>query len=489
MKDLYIDGAWVGACGAEAIPVVDPATESVIASVASGQAADVDRAVDAAGRALRGPWGDLTGRERASILRAVAVVIRERADEIARIEVRDNGKPFPEAALDVGDAAYCFDYYATLAEELDGRQGELIALADDRFRCALHHEPIGVVGLIVPWNYPFLIASWKVAPALAAGCTIVLKPSEVTPLTALLLAECAAKGGLPPGVLNVVTGFGATAGAALARHPEVAKLSFTGSVPTGKAILSATGSSLKAVSLELGGKSPLILFADADLDTAVEWIMLGIFWNQGQICAATSRLLVDASIYDDVLERLVAASRRIAIGPGLEPGVQLGPLVSNAHREKVESYIRGAEAAGARIVTGGGRPAHLDTGFYVEPTIIDRAAEDAAVWRDEIFGPVLCVRPFSSEGEAVAAANNSRFGLAAAVMSADEQRCDRVAKRLQAGIVWINCNQPAFVEAPWGGVKDSGIGRELGRAGLENFLSVKQVTRYASEEPWVWYDR
>ena len=488
MRDaLYIDGRWESAQDGGTIEVVDPASEQSFARVAAGTERDIDRAVKAADRALRGPWGRTTGAQRAGVLRRVAAIIRERADAIARLEVADNGKPLPEAAWDVADAAQCFDYYADLAEGLDKRQGDAVALSDDRFRCALLHQPIGVAGLVIPWNYPFLMAAWKVAPALAAGCTAVLKPSEVTPLTALLLGEVCEAAELPPGVLNIVTGLGARAGAALVAHAGVAKVSFTGSVPTGRAILAATAASIKAVSLELGGKSPMIAFADADIESLVEWVMFGIFWNQGQVCSATSRVLVERAIYDRLLEKLVVESGRIPIGPGLRPGVKLGPLVNGVQRDKVESYVRGAIADGARLVSGGRRPAGMDEGYFLQPTILDRVPEDAQAWREEIFGPVLCVRPFDTEEEAIELANRSRYGLAAAVMSADVARCERVAARLDAGVVWINCCQPTFVEAPWGGVKESGIGRELGQWGLDNFLCTKQITRYVSALPWDWY--
>lgn len=488
MRDaLYIDGRWIAARDGGTIEVIDPATERPFASVAAGTEADVELAVEAAGRALRGDWGRTTGAQRAKVLRTMAAGIRDRAEAIARLEVADNGKPLPEAVWDVADAAQCFDYYADLADALDQRQGEAVPLTDHRFRCTLLHQPVGVAGLVIPWNYPFLMAAWKVAPALAAGCTAVLKPSEVTPLSALLLGEIGEVAGLPPGVLNIVTGLGARAGAALVAHPGVAKVSFTGSVPTGRAILAATAPAIKAVNLELGGKSPMVAFADADIDTLVEWVMFGIFWNQGQVCSATSRVLVERPIYDRVLDRLVVESRRIAIGPGLQPGVKLGPLVSGVQRDKVVGRVRSAVADGARLVSGGERPSGLERGYFLEPTILDRVSEDAPAWREEIFGPVLCVRPFDSEEEAIALANRSRFGLAAAVMSTDLERCERVASRLEAGVVWVNCCQPTFVEAPWGGIKESGIGRELGPWGLDNFLSIKQVTRYVSELPWGWY--
>jgi betaine-aldehyde dehydrogenase len=486
-EKIYIDGQWVASSGLATLDVINPATEVAFTRIAASTAADVDRAVVAAKLAFDGGWRRTSGRERAQYLRAIAAGIRERLAELARIEVQDNGKPLPEAEWDIGDAAGCFEYYAGLAEELDARQGEPIAVPDDRFRSAVRYEPKGVAGQIIPWNYPLLMAAWKVAPALAAGCTMVLKPSELTSLTALKLAEIADVAGLPKGVLNVVTGTGAEAGAALAHHPLVSKLAFTGSVPTGRAVMTAAARDIKAVSLELGGKSPFIVFGDSDLDEAVEWIMFGIFWNQGQVCSATSRIIIDETIYDALVERLVAAARKIAIGNGLEQGIKLGPLVSAGQHEKVLGFINEGRRDGARLVSGGERPRGLDRGYFLEPTILDQVPDTSRLWREEVFGPVVCLKPFKTEDEALALANNSQYGLAAAVMSADEKRCERVAAELEAGIVWINCSQPTFTEAPWGGMKQSGIGRELGRWGLENYLEVKQVTSYKSAGPWGWY--
>jgi len=331
------------------------------------------------------------------------------------------------------------------------------------------------------------MAAWKVAPALAAGATVVLKPSELTPLTALELAAAADRIGLPAGVLNVVTGLGSDAGSPLTLHPGVDKLAFTGSVPTGAKIMSAAASDIKNISLELGGKSAFIVFDDADVEAAVEWILFGIFWNQGQVCSATSRLLVQESIAPRLIERLVEETRKITIGPGMDSGVLLGPLVSKSQYEKVLGFIDQGQASGAKLLTGGKRPAHLTQGYFLEPAIFDEPAENSIVWREEIFGPVLCIKRFKDEQQALQMANASRFGLAAAVMTADPQRATRVANQLRAGIIWVNCSQPTFVEAPWGGMKHSGIGRELGQWGLDNYLEVKQVTEYIGEQPWGWY--
>jgi betaine-aldehyde dehydrogenase len=485
---LFIGGAWVAPVRGGSFAVVNPATEEVFAHAPAGTAEDIDLAVTAARKAFdEGPWPRLSGAERARHLRAIADLITERREELARMEVADNGKPLPEALWDIDDAAGCFAYYAELAEQLDDEAEETIALSEPRFTSKVVREPVGVAGAIIPWNYPLLMATWKVAPALAAGCTMILKPSELTPVTALELAAIADETGLPAGVLNVVTGLGADAGQPLSQHPDVDKSAFTGSVPTGSRIMQAAARDIKNVSLELGGKSPFVVFADSDIDKAVEWIMFGIFWNQGQVCSATSRVLVERSLYAPLLERLAAEAAKIAIGDGMDEGTLLGPLVSKVQYDKVLAMIERGRQEGARVVHGAKRPAGLDTGYFLEPTILADIAEDSSVWTEEIFGPVVCIKPFEDEAEAIRMANASRFGLAAAVMSKDRQRCERVARTFRAGIVWINCSQPTFTEAPWGGYKQSGIGRELGRWGLSNYLEVKQITAYESDEPWGWY--
>ena len=481
---LFIDGGWVST--ANTFPVVNPATEEVIGAIPAASAADADKAVRAARAAFdAGPWPRMTGAERAIYLRAIAQGIRDRLPELAKLEVLDNGKPLPEAEWDLADAAGCFDYYAGLAEELDGAVEE-IPLPDARFTAKAVREPLGVAVGIVPWNYPLLMAAWKVAPALAAGCAMVLKPSEHTSLTALELGAIAEAAGLPKGVLNIVTGLGAEVGQALVEHPLVDKIAFTGSVPTGAKLMAAAAKDVKTVSLELGGKSPFVVFADSDIEQAVEWVMFGIFWNQGQVCSATSRVLIEAPLYDRFLARLTEEAKKITIGDGLAEGTLLGPLVNEIQYEKVLGFIDRAREAGIAIPTGG-KAEGFNTGYYVAPTILANPPLDSEAWTEEIFGPVVCVRPFQTEAEAIRLANDSRFGLAAAVMSADDARAERVARAFRAGIVWINCSQPTFTEAPWGGYKQSGIGRELGRWGLANYLETKQITRFAAEEPWGWY--
>lgn len=483
---LFINGVWVIPVQGGTLPVVDPATEEVFHHIPAATAADADAAIAAAREAFdNGPWPRMSGKERAVYLRAVAQGIRDRLPELARIEVRDNGKPLPEAEWDLGDAAGCFDFYAGLAEELDG-EVENITLSDDRFTAKAVREPVGVAVAIIPWNYPLLMAAWKVAPALAAGCTMVLKPSEHTSLTALELGKIAEVAGLPAGVLNIVTGLGADVGQALVDDPRVDKLAFTGSVPTGARLMAAAAKDVKNISLELGGKSPFVIFADSDIEKAVEWIMFGIFWNQGQVCSATSRVLVERDLYAPLLARLVEEAKKVKIGNGLESNTLLGPLVNEQQYHKVLGFIDRALQHGATVACGG-KAEGFAKGYYVAPTVLTDMALDSEAWVEEIFGPVVCIRPFDGEDEAIGLANDTRFGLAAAVMSADDARCERVARAFRAGIVWVNCSQPTFTEAPWGGYKQSGIGRELGRWGLDNYLETKQITKLVSDQPWGWY--
>lgn len=483
---LFINGQWVLPAEGGTLPVIDPATEAVFHHIPAATAADAAAAVSAARAAFdHGPWPRLSGKDRAGYLRAIAQGICDRLPDLALLEVRDNGKPLPEAEWDLGDAAGCFDFFADLAEGLDD-EAEHIPLPDARFTARALREPVGVAVAIIPWNYPLLMAAWKVAPALAAGCTMVLKPSEHTSLTALELGFIAQHAGLPAGVLNIVTGLGAVVGQALVDDPRVDKLAFTGSVPTGAKLMAAAARDVKNISLELGGKSPFVVFADSDIEQAVEWIMFGIFWNQGQVCSATSRVLVERSLYAPLLDRLVTEARKIPIGNGLEPGTLLGPLVNEAQYRKVLDFIDRARDQGATVACGGRAEGHAK-GYFVAPTVLTDVPLTAEAWVEEIFGPVVCIRPFDTEAEAVTLANDTRFGLAAAVMSADDARCERVARAFRAGIVWIKCSQPTFTEAPWGGYKQSGIGRELGRWGLDNYLETKQVTRLVSDQPWGWY--
>ncbi|GAB4845603.1 Betaine aldehyde dehydrogenase 2 [Ancistrocladus abbreviatus] len=490
-RQLFIDGQWKEPIKKSRIPVINPTTEEIIGDIPAATAEDVELAVAAARRALkrnRGKdWASASGAYRAKYLRAIAAKITERKDALAKLEAMDCGKPLDEAAWDIDDVAACFEYYAGLAESLDARQEAPITLPMDAFKCHVLREPIGVVALITPWNYPLLMATWKVAPALAAGCAAILKPSELASVTCLELAEVCKEVGLPPGVLNILTGLGPEAGAPLASHPDVDKVAFTGSTATGSKIMSSGAQLVKPVTLELGGKSPILVFEDVDLDKAAEWTAFGCFWTNGQICSATSRLLVHESIAAAFLDRLVKWCRNIKISDPFEEGCRLGPVVSKGQYEKVLKFISTAKSEGATILCGGSRPENLKRGYFIEPTIISDVTPSMQIWREEVFGPVLSVKTFRSEDEAIEVANDTYYGLAAAVLSKDLERCERVTKALQAGIVWVNCSQPCFCQAPWGGTKRSGFGRELGEWGLENYLNIKQVTKYISEEPWGWY--
>jgi betaine-aldehyde dehydrogenase len=485
---LYIDGGFVAPTNGGRFDAIDPATENVFAQVAAGEAADVDSAVRAARRAFdTGPWPQMPATARAAALRRIAKGITDRMAEIAAMETRDNGKPILEAEWDVGDAAFVFDYYADLAEADEAKGVQQVDLGDATFNSTISTEPLGVVGAITPWNFPLLMAVWKVAPALAAGCTIVLKPSEFCSLSCTILAEIIDAADLPAGVFNLITGTGPDAGAPLTDHPLVDKLAFTGSVTTGRKVMTAAAAGIRTISLELGGKSPFIIFADCDIEKAVEWILFGVFWNKGEVCSATSRVLVERSLFPALMTRLKEATEAITIGPGDKLGVKLGPVVSNAQYEKVMAAIEAGKATDARLITGGGRPDGFNKGYYIAPTIFADVPTDAAIWREEIFGPVVCINPFNTEAEALDLANDSPYGLAGAVMSDDLVRCERVAAKLRAGIIWVNCSQPTFTQVPWGGYKSSGIGRELGTAGFMGFRETKQITRYDNSQSWGWY--
>ncbi|UTW12635.1 aldehyde dehydrogenase family protein [Marinobacterium rhizophilum] len=473
---LFINGDWVAPQTASTLAVFNPATEELIAEVGAGTAADVERAVRAAKSALPA-WRQTRGAERAGYLRAIAREIERRADSLAALSSSNNGKPLFEARIDIDDAIACWDYYANLAEQLDGRQNAAVPLAMPGYRASTRLEAAGVVGLIVPWNFPFVTTAWKVAPALAAGCTAILKPSEVTPLIELQLGDIAQRVGLPAGVLNIVCGSGSDVGSALTRHPDIDKISFTGSNRVGEIVMQSAAEQVKGLSLELGGKSPMLVFEDADLDQAIDWILGGIFYNAGQMCSATSRLLVHERIAPQLLARLKTATEALQLGDAFENGVQMGPLTSKAQLDTVMGYIDRGRTEGLQLLTGGQRPNGFERGYFVEPTIFVDVPTESALWREEIFGPVLCVRTFASEAEAIALANDSDFGLAAGIISQDGERAQRVAEQLQAGHIWINSLQVVCPETSWGGFKRSGIGRELGPWGLSAYLEVKTITQ------------
>ncbi|MGD9481506.1 aldehyde dehydrogenase family protein [Shinella sp. G-2] len=473
-NQLFIDGRWQDPMEPGRIPVFDPFRGTAYHEVSAGGPADVDKAV-AAAKAAFPAWRDAGGRERARYLGAIAERLRDRAEELARLSSRNNGKPIAEARIDMADAAASFAYYAEQAIALQDRQDAAVALPDDGFHARLRMEPAGVASLIVPWNFPLVTTAWKVAPALAAGCTVVLKPSEITPVVELELGAIAEEIGLPPGVLNIVTGTGDRVGAPMTIHPDVAKVSFTGSNAVGARIMAAGAPGVKSVSLELGGKSPIVVFADADFDEAVECVLGGIFFNAGQMCSATSRLLVEKSIAPKLIDAIIAGSRALKPGDPLDEGTAIGPITMKAQHDKVLAYIERGKAEGLTLLSGGGKPAGLE-GWFVEPTIFADVPTTSALWREEIFGPVLCIRTFETEEEAVALANDCDFGLVATVVGGDDERANRVADAIEAGHVWINSPQAIFVQTSWGGFKASGIGRELGPWGMSSYLEVKHVT-------------
>jgi betaine-aldehyde dehydrogenase len=475
LTQLYIDGRWVDGALGRTIAVVNPATGAHLADVGAGSAEDVELAVAGATRAFRA-WRQTTGAERAGYLSAIAAEVEVRRERLAMLQSLNNGKPQAEAHMDVDDVIATFRYYAGLAEQLDDPSGAEVGIPGAGHRARILREPCGVAALIVPWNFPMVTTAWKLAPALAAGCTVVLKPSEVTPLPELELASAIESVGLPAGVFNAVTGTGVDVGAPLAAHPGVAKVSFTGSTGVGQTVMKTATDTLKGVSLELGGKSSIVVFNDADLDLAVDLVAAGGFFNSGQMCSATSRVLVARELEPTFLARLVERAEEIAVGDPFAPGVQMGPLVNRAQFDRVRAHIEQGIADGARLVTGGGRPAGApEHGFFIAPTIFAEVPPASALWRDEIFGPVLCVRVFDTEEEAVELANDSEYGLVASILTADETRGERVARALEAGVVWVNTPQLIYPQTSWGGYKRSSIGRELGPFGLAAFQEIKQV--------------
>ncbi|MEG0118889.1 MAG: aldehyde dehydrogenase family protein [Pseudomonas sp.] len=474
LDGLYINGHW--SAGREHLRVINPATEALLTTVNGGDELAVDHAVSVAVEAFK-DWSKTTGAERGAILRNIANGVRNGREHLMTLQSSNNGKPLFEAAIDVDDVIATFEYYAELAEGLDAQQDSNVPLPSDDFSARLRREPCGVVGLIVPWNFPMVTTAWKLAPALAAGCCVVLKPSEVTPLPELELAAIIAESGLPNGVFNLVCGTGLAVGAPLSADPRIAKISFTGSNAVGVQVMQRAAETVKGVSLELGGKSSLLVLADADIDLAVELACGGAFFNAGQMCSATSRVLVAEELEEQFLNRLQKRAQAIRVADPFDPEVEMGALVNQAQYQRVLGHIDRGLSAGAKLLCGGNRPEHLPRGYFLQPTVFTDVPLDSALWCEEIFGPVVCVRSFSSETEAIALANDSQFGLVASVVTRDADTADRVANALEAGLVWLNAPQVIFPQAAWGGYKQSSIGRELGPWGLAAFQEIKHVIR------------
>lgn len=474
LDGVYIAGEW--RAGHDVIEVINPATEATLAHVSVGDASTVAHAVAAASAAFI-DWSKSTGRDRGAVLRKIAQGVSAQRDQLMQLQSSNNGKPLFEAGIDVDDVIATFDYYAGICDDMDAAQDRPVALPGEDFSARLRREPCGVVGLIVPWNFPMVTTAWKLAPALAAGCCVVLKPSEVTPLAELQLAQIIAQAGLPAGVFNLVCGTGLAVGAPLAADRRVAKISFTGSNAVGVQVMQRAAETIKGVSLELGGKSALLVLADADLDLAVELACGGGFFNAGQMCSATSRVLVADSLADAFLQRLQTRAEGIRVADPFADEVQMGALINRAQYQRVLGHIQRGIADGARLLCGGERPADLAKGYFIRPTVFTDVPLNSALWNEEIFGPVLCVRRFTTAEEAIALANDSDFGLVASVVSADVDTAERVANALQAGLVWINAPQVIFPQTAWGGYKQSSIGRELGPWGLAAFQEIKHVIR------------
>ncbi|MCC9608975.1 aldehyde dehydrogenase family protein [Blastopirellula sp. JC732] len=468
----FIDGKWVPAMSGKTFATLNPATEEVIAEVAEGDAADIDVAVRAARHAFdSGPWRKMDARDRGALIYRLAELIEQEKEELAALETLDNGKPIKDAlAADLPLVIDCLKYYAGWADKI---QGATIPIRGEYF-CYTRREPVGVVGQIIPWNFPMLMTAWKWGPALASGCTIVMKPAEQTPLTCLRMAQLAQEAGIPDGVINVVPGFGPTAGGALVKHHGVDKIAFTGEHTTAQIIMKNAADTMKRVTFELGGKSPNVVFADADLDAAIEGSHFGLYFNQGQCCTAGSRVYVEDSIYDEFCERVASMNHDRKLGDPLDMSTEQGPQVDQRQMDKILSYVDLGKKQGAKLLSGGKR--FGDKGFYVEPTLFADVTDDMKIATDEIFGPVMSVLRFKGQDDIIHRANNSFYGLAAAVWTKDVKKAHRFASEVRAGTVWVNCYDVFDTAAPFGGFKMSGLGRELGAAGLDAYLENKTVT-------------
>ncbi|MCB4208493.1 aldehyde dehydrogenase family protein [Arthrobacter sp. UM1] len=489
---LYIDGRWEAAASGKTREIRCPADGELVGLVSEAGREDTERAIAAARRAFdEGSWAALPAGERGGILLKVAEGLREKKAEFAKAESLDTGKRIVESEIDMDDIANCFEYFGRLAANEAGR---LVDAGDPNVVSRIQYEPVGVVGMISPWNYPLLQAAWKIAPAIAAGCTFVLKPAELTPHTAMLTMSLLEEAGVPAGVANLVTGDGPNAGAPLSEHEDVDMVSFTGGLVTGKKVAAAAAETVKKVALELGGKNPNVIFADADFDAAVDNALNGAFVHSGQVCSAGARIVVEESIAERFTDELVRRAKDIRLGGPFDDAAESGPLISKAHREKVDAYVRAGEAEGARVrcggafATGTSGSSDLDKGFYYEPTVIDQVKQGMSVVVDEAFGPTVTIETFTDEDDAVRIANDTHYGLAGAVWTQDASKAQRVANRLRHGTVWINDFHPYLPQAEWGGFKQSGSGRELGPTGFEEYREAKHV--YQNINPGVtgWFE-
>ncbi|HAR6436675.1 TPA: betaine-aldehyde dehydrogenase [Staphylococcus pseudintermedius] len=485
----YIDGEWVESSNKATREIINPYNQEVILEVAEGTEADVERAILAARRAFdEGRYANETDETKGQKVRAIADKIKENREELAYLETLDTGKTYEESLVDMDDIHNVFMYFAGLADK-DG--GELINSPIENTESKVVKEPIGVVTQITPWNYPLLQASWKIAPALATGCSLVMKPSEITPLTTIRVFELMEEVGFPKGVINLVLGAGSEIGDVLSSHPEVDLVSFTGGIKTGKHIMKKAADHVTNIALELGGKNPNIIFDDADFDLAVDQALNGGFFHAGQVCSAGSRIIVHNSIKDKFEKALIDAVKKIRLGNGFDKSTELGPLISAEHRAKVENYMKVAKEDGATIAVGGQRPERedLQNGFFFEPTVITDCDTSMRIVQEEVFGPVVTVEGFETEEEAIRLANDSIYGLAGGVFTKDIGKAQRVASKMRMGTVWINDFHPYFAQAPWGGYKQSGIGRELGHQGLEEYLETKHILMNTNPEPVKWFSQ
>ena len=471
-EPMFIDGKWVNSVSGKTFATLNPATGEAICQVAEADKADVDKAVKAARKAFDGgPWSKMNASDRGRLINKLADLIEQNAQELAALESLDNGKPYHIAlAVDLPLSVKCLRYYAGWCDKIHGKTIPI----DGPYFCYTRHEPVGVVGQIIPWNFPLLMLAWKWGPALATGCTIVLKPAEQTPLSALRAAALAQEAGFPDGVINVVPGYGPTAGAAISGHPDVDKVAFTGEYTTGQIIMEAAArSNLKRVTLELGGKSPNVVFADADLDAAVEGSFFGLFFNQGQCCCAGSRLFVEEKVHDQFVEKVVKRAKSYKVGDPFDASTEQGPQVSQEQCDRVMSFIEAGKKEGAKLLTGGKRV--VGQGYFIEPTVFDNVTDEMKIAKEEIFGPVMNILSFKDMDEVIRRGNQTQFGLAAAIWTRDISKAHRLAASLRAGTVWINCYDVFDAAAPFGGFKMSGIGRELGEYALQNYTEVKCV--------------